>query len=186
MKILNYIQYNSIVTLSYFFLCLVIQILNSLTNGKLTSNYLTCYRRRPTDPRFYTGVITHAVSHFDWDHLINNMTLLLLIGPAVEERYGSINLLIMFVINAIVVGYINMIITTKSSIAGASSNTSMLIVLASFASAEQGKIPLTVILIFLIYLFREIKRIIKKDGAYHTGHILGYFVGLIFGFYFMK
>ena len=185
MDYLKYIQYNSVVTLSYFFICLIIQIINGLSRNEFSTKYLTCSRYRITDVRFYTGVLTHAIAHGDWDHFINNMTILLLLGPSVEERYGSIPFLIMLLITTVLVGYINMVITSKS-IYGASSNTSMLIVLASFASASQGKIPLTVILICLIYFVREIKRILKRDGSYHVGHIMGYICGLVFGFYFMK
>ena len=76
---------------------------------------------------------------------------MLLIGPMIEEKYGTINLLIMMLITAGITGIINTIISRKT-ILGASGNVFMLIMLSSMVNLEAGKIPLTLVLIFFFYI----------------------------------
>ena len=110
---------------------------------------------------------------------------MLLIGPMIEEKYGTINLLIMMVITAGVTGIINTIIS-KKAILGASGNVFMLIMLSSMVNLEAGKITLTLILIFFFYIANEIiEGIFVKDNVSHMGHIIGAICGVLFGFYWM-
>ena len=61
----------------------------------------------------------------------------------------------------------------------------MLIVMSSFVNIEAGKIPITLVLIFIFYIVNEIiDGIFKKDNISHAGHIIGAICGCIFGFYF--
>ena len=116
---------------------------------------------------------------------MNNFLYILLIGPMVEEKYGSRNLLIMIGITALVTGLINNIFT-KKRLLGASGIVFMLIVLSSFVNTTNG-IPLTLILICLFYVVDEIiKMIIRKDNVSHMGHLIGALCGFIFGFYIFK
>ena len=60
----------------------------------------------------------------------------------------------------------------------------MLIILSSFTNLQAGKIPLTLVLVFLFYIVNEIiDGIIKKDNVSHLGHIIGAVCGCLFGFY---
>jgi len=49
----------------------------------------------------------------------------------------------------------------------------MMIVLSSVAGMKNGKIPLTLILVIIIYLGGEILSVGSKDGIAHISHILG-------------
>ena len=104
----------------------------------------------------------------------------------IEEKYGSINLIIMFLITSLVIGLFNTIISNYI-ITGASGNVYMLIVLSSFSNITEGKIPLTLILILIFYVISEIKDSVigKNKGVYHGGHLLGALCGIAFGFYFL-
>ena len=104
----------------------------------------------------------------------------------IEEKYGSINLIIMFAITSLVIALFNIIISNKV-VLGASGNVYMLIVLSSFANISEGKIPLTVILILIFYVIGEVRRSIieHKSKVYHDGHLIGALCGLIFGFLFL-
>ena len=63
----------------------------------------------------------------------------------------------------------------------------MLIVLSSFSNIQDGKIPITVILICIFYIIGEIKDFVvdKKSNTSHGGHLLGALCGLVFGIFFL-
>lgn len=182
-KYLNYIQINSPVIICFFLLSLVAFILNNLTNGKSNKLLFSTYRSSIFDPLTYIRAFTHVIGHSGWSHFMNNFLTILLVGPMIEEKYGSINLLLMILINALVTSIINCI-TSKGSLLGASGIVFMLIVLSSFVNIEAGKIPVTLILIFIFYVVNEIMSIFKKDNISHLGHLIGAVCGCIFGFYF--
>ena len=103
------LDYNSKVVLSYFFLSLTAWFLNTITRGKTNKLFFSNYRSSPFNPLTYIRLFTHTIGHTNWSHLINNFLIILLIGPILEEKYGSINLLIMFLITALVTGLYNII-----------------------------------------------------------------------------
>ena len=87
-------QYNAPVTLSFFLLALVALILNRVTDGWTTSHLFSVYRSSLTDPLFYVRLFCHVLGHADWNHFMGNMLLLLVVGPPLEEKYGSRTLLL--------------------------------------------------------------------------------------------
>ena len=112
---------------------------------------------------------------------MNNFLYILLVGPMIEEKYGSMNLLFMILITALVTSIINMIIS-KNQLLGASGIVFMLIIMGSFVNIQSGKIPVTLILIFIFYIVNEIiSGLFKKDNVSHLGHLIGAICGFIFG-----
>ncbi len=185
-NIINNLQYNSVLILSFFFISLISLILNKITNNKTNNLLFSNYRSSPLNPLTYIRLFTHVIGHENWHHFSNNFLYLLLIGPMIEEKYGTINLLIMILITAGVTGLINSIFS-KKRILGASGIVFMSIVLSSFVNIEAGKIPLTLILIFIFYIVNEIiEGLFKKDNVSHLGHLIGAICGIIFGFYFIS
>ena len=111
--------------------------------------------------------------------------MFLLLGPALEEKYGSKKILFMIMATAFVTGILNSLFF-YSGLLGASGIVFMLIVLSSFANIQAGKIPITLVLIFIFYIVNEIlDGLFKKDNVSHVAHILGAICGCIFGFYYM-
>lgn len=187
MKYLDYFQYNSVVILSFFFICLGVMILHAFTKGASTRKFFsTSSNASLLNPLTYVRMFTYVLGHHDWDHFMHNILYILLIGPMVEEKYGSYNLIIMFAITALVGGIWNKLFEKNTRTMGASGIVFMLIVLSSFVNIESGKIPITLVLILLFYVVDEIVKwgSKKDDGISHIGHILGGVCGLIFGFYF--
>ncbi len=185
MDIINSLQYNSVLILSYFFISLIALILNAFTSGSANRVLFSSYRSSPLNPLTYVRLITHALGHTGWTHFSSNFLTMLLIGPMIEEKYGTMNLLIMMLITAGITGIINTIIS-KKAILGASGNVFMLIILGSMVNLVAGKIPLTLVLIFIFYIVNEIiSGIFIKDNVSHMGHIVGAICGIIFGFYWM-
>ncbi len=179
-------DYNSKVILTYLFICLGAWFLNKLTRGKSNKYLFENYRSSPLNPLTYIRLFTHCIGHKDLDHLISNFLYILLVGPMIEEKYGSTNLIIMFLITSFVIALFN-IIFTNYSVLGASGNVYMLITLSSFTNISEGKIPLTVLLICIFYVMGEVKRSLleHKSKVYHDGHLIGALCGIIFGIYFL-
>lgn len=179
-------DYNSPVIITYLIISLGAWLLNIITGGKSNKLLFTSYRSSIFNPLTYIRLFTHAIGHVDLSHLIHNFLFILLIGPMIEEKYGSINLLIMLLITSLVIGLFNTIFSNYS-ITGASGNVYMLIVLSSFSNITEGKIPITLILILIFYIISEFtSRIFEGNKkTYHTGHLLGALCGLAFGFYFL-
>lgn len=183
MKYLNYFQYNSKLILSFFLLSLGALVLNKLTDGKSNKMLFSSYRSSIFNPFTYVRLFTHVLGHENWNHFVNNFLYILLIGPMLEEKYGTLNVLIMILITAFVTGVINSIFS-KKRILGASGIVFMFIVLSSFVNIVAKKIPLTLVLICLFYVVNEIKDgLLKKDRISHLGHLLGAICGCIYGFY---
>ncbi len=191
MDIINYIKnlkfdYNSRVIITYLLISVIAWFLNIITRGKSNKKLFESYRSSPFNPMTYVRLFTHSIGHKDWDHLVSNFLIILLIGPMIEEKYGSINLIIMFLVTSLVIGLFNTIFSNYS-ILGASGNTYMLIVLSSFSNIQEGTIPITVVLICIFYVIGEIKRSIteRKSKVYHDGHLIGALCGLLFGIFFL-
>src|SRR5690349_4237987 len=107
-------------------------------------------------PRFYDwtsylGLFTHPLGHVGWDHYLGNFMLILLVGPILEERHGSMSLLLMMLVTAVVTGLVN-VAFSDHALLGASGIVFMMILLASTANIRQGEIPLTFVAIAAIYL----------------------------------
>lgn len=179
-------DYNSPVILTYLIVSLIACLLNYITRGRTNKLLFSNYRSSPLNPLTYIRLFTHSIGHKDWDHLIHNFLFILLIGPMIEEKYGSINLIIMFLGTSLIIALFN-IIFNNYNITGASGNVYMLIVLSSFSNLTEGKIPLTLILILLFYITSEVRKSILEGNkkVYHDGHLIGALCGIAFGFYFL-
>lgn len=181
----EYLQYNAPVILTFFFISFLALILSSITKGSSNNLLFSTYRSSIFNPFTYIRLFTHILGHSNWTHFMNNFLYILLIGPMIEEKYGSINLLIMILITALATGIINTIIG-KYKLLGASNIVYMLIILSSFVNIQSGKIPITLILVFIFYIVNEIiAGLFKKDNISHLGHLIGAVCGCIYGFYIM-
>lgn len=182
MEVIDKLSYNSVVILSLFFISLLVLILNYITNKKTNNLLFSSYRSNIFSPLTYIRLITHIFGHDSWNHFMNNFLYILLIGPMIEEKYGSINLIFMILITAFVTGVLNSIFSNKK-ILGASGITFMLIILSSFVNVSNNKIPLTFILICIFYIINEIISIFKKDNISHIGHLIGAISGFVFAYF---
>lgn len=179
----DFFSYNSVVIISYFLICLTILILNNISKGKL-NNFLTIKKGSILNPMNYIRLITSGLCHKDWAHFRNNFIIILLIGPMLEEKYGSIELLEMLLITTTVTTVCHSLIHKSASI-GASDNVYMMVVLCSIVNIINGKIPITLVLIFLFYLADEIIKSLgkNKDNVAHDSHIIGAICGFIYGYF---
>jgi membrane associated rhomboid family serine protease len=132
--------------------------------------------------RNWVSILSHIAGHANWSHFINNFSLILLVGPMLEESYGSRSLLLMMAVTALVTGVLN-ILLFRSALMGASGVVFMMILLASFTNFSHGEIPLTFILVLILYLGVQLFQSFSSDNISQFAHIVGGFCGSLFGFF---
>ena len=176
-------QYNSPVVISFFLVSLVALILGWLSNGWTTAFLFSVYRSSFRDPFTYIRLVCHVLGHGDLEHFFGNMLVFLVIGPPLEERYGSRVLLVGIFLTALVSGLLQVVLFPNSGLLGASGIVFMLIMLSSLSGMENGRIPVTLILVAVLYLGRELYSILFiKDDVANLMHMIGGMCGTAYGF----
>ena len=177
------ITFNAPVTLGFVFICFIVTLLGVLSGGKITRLVFTTYHSSLTNPMTYVRFFTHIFGHSGWEHFISNAAYLLLLGPMLEEKYGYRAMIEIIGITAVVTGIINYIFFVHVALCGASGVIFALIVLASFTGFRQGEIPLTFILVIIVFIGQQIySGITVHDNISNTAHSIGGLVGAVFGY----
>lgn len=186
MSITKKFQYNSPVVLTFALISFLSLVLGTLTNGWTTYMFFSTYRSSPFNLLTYVRLFGHVLGHSNLEHYTGNMLLILLLGPVLEEKYGSKNLLTMISVTAVVTSlFHNMFFMV--GLLGASGIVFMMIILASMASAKEGKIPLTLIVAILVYIGDEIVTgLFTRDNISQLTHIVGGICGGVFGKVFLR
>ena len=180
---INKISFNSPVILIFAIICLAAFALNYLTAGYSNRLVFSVYRAPLSEPLTYVRFIGHIFGHADWGHISANMTMLLLTGPLLEEKYGRADIIIIILITAVATGFINFVFFPDTALLGSSGVVFAFIMLSSFTGTKNGKIPLTFILIFIIYISSQVyDGIFLKDNISNITHIVGGIIGGMFGF----
>lgn len=177
------ITFNSPVVLSFAAASFVVMIINYITGGVSNQVAFMTYHSSLTSPMTYVRLFTHILGHAGWEHFIGNMAYILLLGPMLEEKYGSARVLQVIAITAAVTGVINYVFLWDVALCGASGVCFAFILLSSFTSFREGEIPLTVILVAIIFLGQQIyEGIVVQDNISNMAHVFGGIVGGIIGF----
>ena len=177
------LQYNSPVILTFFLLSLLVLFLGQWTNGWTTMHLFCVYRSSLTDWLTYPRFFLHVLGHPDFAAYCSNIVILLVVGPMAEERFGGKRILLAIALTALVTGLVLWFFFPNGALMGASGVVFMLIVLASFAGMRTGTIPLTLILVLILYLGGEIfQAVTGSAGLAQLTHIAGGVLGMIFGF----
>ena len=129
----------------------------------------------------YIALFSHIAGHASWEHLLGNFTLILLLGPLLEERQGSLSLLVMILATALVTSLLNLFFF-KTHVLGASGVVFMFILLASTANLRRREIPLSFIAVATLYLGGELVAAFREDQVSQMAHLIGGLVGAGFGF----
>ncbi|MEM0997788.1 MAG: rhomboid family intramembrane serine protease [Bacteroidota bacterium] len=177
------ITFDSPVVLSFAFISLAVLVLSETVFPGFAENYFaTGGRFNPGNPLHYFQSVSHVFGHRNWEHLISNFSFILVVGPILEKKYGAKNLIIMIAVTAVVTAILNALFF-NTGLYGASGIVFMMILLGSLVNFRSGTIPLTFILILVLYLGREIYAAIsQKDQISQFAHIVGGLCGMLFGF----
>ncbi|MCO4780927.1 MAG: rhomboid family intramembrane serine protease [Candidatus Cloacimonetes bacterium] len=177
------IKYNAPVVLTFTFISIAVMALSHFTNGIYTRAFFVVGGQMNfSDPLDYFRMISNIFGHANWAHLIGNFSLILLIGPLLEEKYGSWSLGQMIFATAIFTSILNIALLDTGAY-GASGIVFMMILLGSLSNFKDGEIPLTFLLIAVLYVGEEVVNSLKPDNVSQFAHILGGFCGACFGFF---
>lgn len=177
------LQYNSPVILTFFFLSLAALGLNWVTGGWANMHLFSVYRSSLLSPLFYVRLLGHVLGHGSVQHFMGNMVLLLVVGPPLEEKYGSRTLLAGILLTAVISGIMQCVLFPYAALLGASGIVFMLIMLSSLAGMQAGRIPVTLILVAVLYLGQEVySALFIKDNVANFMHLVGGGCGTAFGF----
>ena len=175
------IKINAPVTIGFVCICLFVLFINMSTDFN-TLSYFVTYRDSLRNPMTYIRWITYIFGHSDWSHFTSNMTFILLLGPMIEEKYGSRKLCIMIGITGIIGAILNSLLFYNTVLGGSSGIVFMLMIVSSITSVKQKEIPLTLILVFVIFVGKEIySALFEQDSISQLTHIAGGFCGAYFG-----
>lgn len=181
------VSFNSPIILSFTAICFLALLLGTLTRGKTNDLFFSVYHSSLLNPLTYIRFFGHIFGHAGWEHFIGNIMLILVVGPLLEEKYGSANILFVIMATALITGIVNYIFFPHVQLLGASGVVFALILLSSFTSIKEGAIPLTFILVAVIYIGEQIYQgIFIKDNISNLTHILGGFVGAGLGYIMNK
>lgn len=176
------ITYNSPVILTFALLSLIATLIIMFVGQSAIVKVFSVYRAPLTDPLAYVRIFTYVLGHADMSHFVGNFTIILLVGPMLEENYGGKRLLLMMVFTAFITGLINIIFFPGVALLGASGIAFMMILLSSYANSRSGEIPLTLICVAVLYLGKEgINGILADDNVSQMAHIIGGICGGVFG-----
>lgn len=122
----------------------------------------------------YFRLICYAFGAVSWEVLITNLLFVLLLGPSMEERYGSIIIGLMMAVSTLFSGVLTACFC-KVSMVGCTPIVFMMIFLNSIMSFSKKKIPLSFCLIFILFIVREV--FVKNPNGV-VGLIIGIAGGL--------
>lgn len=181
------VSFNSPVVICFTAVCFAALVLGWLTKGWTTNAFFSVYRSSLLSPLTYVRMIGHVFGHAGWEHFIGNIMLLLIVGPLLEEKYGSSNILFVILATALVTGIVNYIFFPHAQLLGASGVVFAFILLSPFTSVKEGSIPITLVLVAALYIGGQIySGVFVDDNISHLTHIIGGCVGAGLGYVMHK
>lgn len=177
------ISFNAPVTLCFVVICAIVTFAGTMTNNQVTTAFFATYLTSFLDPMFYLRLITHVFGHGGWDHFAGNMVYILLLGPLLEEKYGGKTLVLVIVLTGVVTGLLNALLFPGTALLGASGVVFAFILMSSVTNAREGDIPLTFILVFIVFIGQQVYMgIAVQDNISNMAHIIGGLIGGVLGF----
>ena len=178
------LKYNAFVTLSFTFLCIGILAVKDLAFPYLIRDFFTVPSHTSfvaTKTSSYFLLFSHVLGHSDWGHLFANISFILLLGPLLEENYGSFILFVMIVTTAFVTGVLNICFSSQALL-GSSGIVFMMILLSSFTNTDADEIPLSFLLVLALFLIKDVFTAVKSENISQFAHLVGGACGSLFGF----
>lgn len=177
------ISFNAPVTLTFVTLCFLATMLGRLTGGVADRLFFMTYHSSMASPLTYVRLFTHVLGHSGWDHFINNASYILLLGPMLEEKHGSVKLIEVILVTALVTGVVNYVFFPSVGLCGASGVVFAFILITSFTGFQDGEIPITFILVAVIFIGQQVyEGIMVRNDVSHLSHIIGGVVGSVIGY----
>ncbi len=157
------IDNDSPVTVCLALLLLLAFALDSFAlNGKLLASILTCPGGKLSSPSFnfssgadYIKLLLHVFGSSSWTPAFVNSLFVLLLGPELEERYGSPVFALMLAVSSLVTGVLNACLS-PSPVFGASCAIFTMIFLTGMTDLAKKRIRISWILVFSFYIVYQL------------------------------
>lgn len=169
------VSYDAPITLSFIFISTILFVLNKYVfKDLLAQKALICFGTAGnasfdySSPLSYIRIIAHIFYAASWNQLLTNATFILLLGPVLEERYGSIVIGLTFFLSSLVSGVLATFSTTTLS--GPSGIIFMLILLNTITSLEKKNLSLSSILIFVLYAAFTLYEGFQNNASMFSGN----------------
>lgn len=130
------------------------------------------------NPVHYLRLFFHIFGQRKWINLVRDLSFILLLGPQLEKLYGSKMLLLMFTVCAFVSGVLG-VCFLQQPLCGASCIAFMMILLTVYMSIKKQAVPVSCVLLLLLYIGQGISRI--GGGNSEIVHLLAGICGSLFG-----
>ena len=177
------LSFNAPATLVFAGLCVLVRIVGMLTGGASDRALFSVYRSSLANPLAWLRMVCHVFGHADWNHLLNNMMYILILGPMLEEKYGSANLIFVMLATALLTGLINFAFFPTTRLLGASGIVFAMILLSSITRTTDDAIPVTFILVAVLYIGQQVwQAVAVRENVSYMAHIAGGAVGAGLGF----
>ncbi len=171
--------YDAPATLTFAFVCIILFVLDAFVfKQKLTSLILTSpvnggaagvsggalgvagaaasnLAFSASNPLSYLRLFSYALGAASGEILVCNMIFVLLLGPSMEERYGTVVIAIMIFVSALFSGVLNACFC-KIPLNGCEAIIFMMIFLNSFVSLSKKKIPFSFVLVFILFVLKGV------------------------------
>jgi membrane associated rhomboid family serine protease len=175
------ITFNAPFVLIFVLISVLCLILQTTLGSPLRINVLLS-EFQADDWQVYISFIGHSLGHDNTGHLIGNLSIILLIGPAIEKEHGSWTFFFYCLITSLAISIVH-VLFWNHNLMGASGLVFMMIVLLSLSGRKNGEVPMTFILIVLLFVGQEVLNAFKDDQVSQFAHIFGGAIGMIFGYF---
>ena len=183
------IEYNAPVSLSF---CILSFLAFALLSYFAKEDFLlfSCPTKQGTafafsaiNPLHYIRLFTYAFGYSSLNHLLFSSIFVLILGSTLESIYGSKLFLIMTLVSIFTSGILGSCFSSIS-LQGYSSVIFMISILSTYTAIEKKKIPLTLLLTCVVFVFYEISSflIIKISPLPVLFYFIGGLFGCVFGF----
>lgn len=174
---------NAPVVIGFVAICFVAMVLNYASEGEAVRLLFSTYRAPLWSPLTWLRGVTYIFGHADLAHMVGNMSYLLLLGPMLEEKYGSERLALIIAITAIITSVIHFVFFPSMALCGASGVVFAFILLSSFTGFRAGEIPVSFILVSMFFIGQQIvDGLTVQDNISNLTHIIGGIMGGIIGY----
>lgn len=157
-----HILFDSPVTTTFSVLVVLLFIVDSfITKGKLSTLVLSAptvaggtQAFSASEPLSFFRIVLHVFGSTNCSLLISNLIIISLLGPILEEKYGSAIIGIMMFLSALLSGVLAACFC-KTGISGADSIVFMMVLLNSYLSVSKKKIPLSSVIVLILFIWGE-------------------------------
>ena len=175
------LQMNAPFTLILVLLSFLIHLINRYTDGAAVRVVFSVYHSSLRDPLTYVRFVFHVLGNADWKTLYVSMIPILVLGPNLEERYGTVQIFAGSMATVVLSGIIHFAAFPNGEVMmGAEGVMYMMYLLATVGGSKAGGIPLTMLLVLVAYSMMEIQSV-GAGAILRIDHIVGALCGVLMG-----